>query len=101
LSIKSSLLSLRQPVADIKNQPCPWRETSKSRQIDEAWLSRQLRPYGVQPRNIRIEEVQAKGYLMEDFRETFCRYIPRSELGALRAECVPAAPPAPAKPAAA
>ncbi len=77
----------------------PWRQTSKSRQIDEAWLSRQLRPYGVQPRNIRIEEVQAKGYLMEDFRETFCRYIPKSELDALRAECVPAAPPAPAKPA--
>jgi hypothetical protein len=38
--------------------------------------------------------------LREDFRETFCRYIPKSELDALRAECEPAVPSAPVKPAA-
>ena len=73
----------------------PWMQTSKSRQVDEAWLSRQLRPYGVQPRTIRIDGPQGKGYLMEDFRETFRRYIPKSELDALRAEVAPAVPPAP------
>ena len=69
--------------------------TTKSRQIDESWLSRQLRPYGVQPRTIRIDGPQGKGYLMEDFRETFRRYIPKSEFDALRAEVAPALPPAP------
>ena len=72
----------------------PWRQAIKSKQADEAWLSRQLRPYSVQPRNIRIEEVQAKGYLKEDLLDTFRRYIPKSELDALREEALPAVPPA-------
>jgi len=71
----------------------PWRPTSKSKVVDESWLSRQLRPYGVQPRTFRINGVQAKGYLSEDFRETFRRYIPKSEIDALRAEFEPAVPP--------
>jgi hypothetical protein len=32
------------------------------------------------------EGVQAKGYLHEDFKEVFRRYIPRSELEAFRRE---------------
>ena len=91
---KSDRLFSRNIIEELNHLPDrPWRLTTKSKGIDESWLSRQLRPYGVQPRTFRISGVQAKGYLREDFRETFCRYIPKSEIDALRAESQPAVPP--------
>jgi hypothetical protein len=50
------------------------------------WLSQQLKPYGIKPRNMWVNGEQGKGYELEDFRETFRRYIPRAELEALKAE---------------
>ena len=47
---------------------------------------RRLRPYGIRPNNIWIDDSQAKGYLEEDFTETFRRYISKSDLDALTAE---------------
>jgi hypothetical protein len=38
----------------------------------------------VKPRTIWIGETSAKGYVEEDFREIYKRYIPRSEVEALR-----------------
>ena len=67
----------------------PWAEMRKGKPIDDLWLAQQLRPYGVQSRNIWIDGTQAKGYLLEDFTDVFRRYIPRSELKSLLADSVP------------
>jgi hypothetical protein len=62
----------------------PWRQMRNGKDIDELWLARQLAPYGIRPRSLRIEDVAAKGYTEADFVEVFRRYIPRSELDELR-----------------
>ena len=53
------------------------------REINELWLSQQLRPYGIRPRTIRLGDQTAKGYTKEDFAEVFRRYIPFSEIEAM------------------
>ena len=52
--------------------------------MTELWLAQQLRPYGIKPRTIRIGEQVAKGYVKEDLMDTFRRYIPKSEVEALK-----------------
>ncbi|HSU54247.1 MAG TPA: DUF3631 domain-containing protein, partial [Candidatus Dormibacteraeota bacterium] len=64
----------------------PWAELRKGRPITDLWLAQTLRPYGIRPRNMKIDGIQAKGYSFEEFTEVFQRYIPRSEVEALRAE---------------
>ena len=64
----------------------PWAELRKGKAIDETWLAKQLRPYGIHPCTIRIGEQRGKGYYFEDFREVFKRYIPRAEFEALYQE---------------
>jgi hypothetical protein len=71
----------------------PWAEMRKGKAIDESWLAQQLRPYGIQPKNIWIDGTQAKGYLREDFIDAFRRYIPRSEVQSLLGQPPPAEPP--------
>ena len=55
-------------------------EALNGKRITEVWLSRQLRPYGIRPRCMRLGELVGKGYSMEDFAEAFRRYMPRSEM---------------------
>jgi hypothetical protein len=64
----------------------PWAELKRGTQATELWLARELRPYGVRPRTMWIGEEAAKGYLIEDFKEVFGRYIPRKEAKALLEE---------------
>jgi hypothetical protein len=64
----------------------PWAELRRGKALTESWLATQLRPYGIRPRTIRMEKEVAKGYLQEDFTETFRRYIPRAEVEALKAD---------------
>jgi hypothetical protein len=64
----------------------PWDELRKGKPVTEAWVAQKLRPYGIKPRTIRIGEQVAKGYLEEDFLDTFRRYIPKSEVETLKAE---------------
>src|SRR5687767_12731793 len=52
----------------------PWEERGKP--IDEQWLAKQLRPYGIQPRMMWIDGQGARGYFSEDFEEVFGRYLP-------------------------
>jgi hypothetical protein len=61
----------------------PWVELRKGKAVTETWLAQQLRPYGIKPRTLRIGELVAKGYLQEDFVETFRRYIPKPEVEAM------------------
>lgn len=64
----------------------PWMARRKRKQTTELWLAQQLRPYGVVPRSLRIDGARGKGYLEEDFKDVFRRYIPRAEVEALKAE---------------
>ena len=59
----------------------------------ELWLAKQFRQYGVRSKTIWIGEISAKGYLLEDLIGVFKRYIPRSEIEALKAEQVRSQPP--------
>jgi hypothetical protein len=61
----------------------PWAALTLGKQMNNMWLSSQLRPYGIKASNIRINDLQAKGYHFEDFREIFRRYLPKSELESL------------------
>jgi putative DNA primase/helicase len=63
----------------------PWGEKRQGKGITEAWLAEQLQPYAIRPRPMRVGEVQARGYLEEDFQEAFQRYMSRSDLDALKA----------------
>ncbi len=64
----------------------PWAEMHRGKQITDLWLAKQLRPYGVRTRTVWLGETHAKGYLQKDFMDVFQRYIPKSEVEALRAE---------------
>jgi len=64
----------------------PWWQLTRGRPVTEMWLSAQLRPYGIRPRTVRIGEQTAKGYVEEDFKETYRRYIPKAEKEAFRAQ---------------
>ncbi len=62
----------------------PWSEGLSGKGYTELWLAEQLQPYGIRPATIRIGEEVGRGYLKEDFGEVFLRYIPASEVEALR-----------------
>jgi hypothetical protein len=64
----------------------PWNESTTGKPTTDLWLAQQLRPYGVKPRNLRIGDQVLKGYLRDDLLDVFRRYIPQSELDALRTE---------------
>jgi len=61
-------------------------ELLRGRVITEHWLARQLRPYGVRPKTIWMGEGTAKGYVLEEMLDAFRRYVPRSEVDALRVQ---------------
>ena len=64
----------------------PWAEMRNGKEITDQWLAQKLRSYPIRTRTMRIGEMRAKGYFLEDFHELFHRYIPRTEVEALRAE---------------
>jgi hypothetical protein len=65
----------------------PWVDLTSSKGITDRWLSRQLRPYGIRPRTFRIGGELGKGYMQDDCMETFRRYISRTDMEVLKAEC--------------
>jgi len=64
----------------------PWAEMRNGKEITDQWLAQQLRPYPIRTRTMRIGEMRAKGYFLEEFAELFHRYIPRAEAQAFRDE---------------
>jgi hypothetical protein len=64
----------------------PWLEMTRGKPVTDQWLSQKLRPYGVRPRSVRLDGLQAKGYFQEDFMDIFRRYIAKSDFDALIAE---------------
>ena len=59
----------------------PWAELRLGLNTSEAWLAKQLQPFGIRPRNIRISGKVSRGYFESDFKEAFQRYVPRSAAG--------------------
>jgi hypothetical protein len=55
----------------------PWNDTdNKGKVIDSNQLSHRLRQYGVGPKNVTVEGVQAKGYAAADLADIWRRYLP-------------------------
>ena len=53
----------------------PWGEWSKGKPMTQTQLARQLRPFGVLSRDIRLGNEVKKGYEIEALLEVFTRYI--------------------------
>jgi putative DNA primase/helicase len=57
----------------------PWRALTKGKPIDEYWLGRQLRPFGIHSQSIWVGKNSAKGYLKEDILEPARRYVSKAD----------------------
>jgi len=53
----------------------PWADWGKGKGLTLNGLSRLLKPFGIGPRTIRVDEKTAKGYLRESFEDAFSRYL--------------------------
>ncbi len=60
----------------VENESSPWSEWSHGKPLTAAGLARLLRPYGIAPHSIRVEDRTPKGYEREDFEDAFRRYLP-------------------------
>jgi putative DNA primase/helicase len=84
LTAEGKRISTRRMVRELLDfTDRPWGDTLKERGLNERWLARQLRAYGIRPRLLRVEGGVMRGYVLDDFVEVFRRYIPRAELEAL------------------
>jgi hypothetical protein len=70
-----------------------WRELAKGKPIDELWLAKQLRPFGIQPSTIWINDQAARGYLLEAFVEPTRRYTSKADWASWKAAAVKPNPP--------
>ena len=75
-----------------------WGTLLRGKPIDERWLARQLHPYGIRSRNLRINGQQAKGYEQTEVLEVCQRYVGKTELRAMLDEMRSAAEPQPNMP---
>jgi Protein of unknown function (DUF3631) len=54
----------------------PWCEINHGKPITQSWLARRLKDYGIRPGNIGPKKERAKGYLADEFKDAFSRYLP-------------------------
>lgn len=54
----------------------PWPTWSYGRGLNARGLSTLLRPFDIHPQNLRTGERVVKGYLKEDFEDSWARYLP-------------------------
>lgn len=57
------------------NEEHPWATWNNGRGVNSHTLSRLLRPFGIHPQNIRLEDRVVKGYLRQSFQECWERYL--------------------------
>jgi hypothetical protein len=60
----------------IQDETLPWGEFANGRPLTAIGLARVLKPFGVQPRTIRLEKGTIKGYYKESFADAWVRYLP-------------------------
>ena len=56
-----------------------WEDFRRGREINEYWLSQRMKELGIHSRNIRIGDLVAKGYVLEDIEAAYRRYVPSAE----------------------
>lgn len=54
----------------------PWPEWKRGKPITPRQLAKLLAPFGIAPKTVRTVGERAKGYVAEDFRDVFARYLP-------------------------
>jgi putative DNA primase/helicase len=54
----------------------PWVDCSHGKALTQNQLARRLKPFGIAPKNIKIEGRVPKGYMRESFEDAFNRYVP-------------------------
>jgi Protein of unknown function (DUF3631)/BT4734-like, N-terminal domain len=54
----------------------PWAEWKAGKPISKNQLAKQLKHFNIEPSTVRIGEEVLKGYLQEQFKEAFDRYLP-------------------------
>jgi hypothetical protein len=74
LLTRISSADLCKRLVELEEQP--WPEYGKGKPISQNQLSRLLRPFDIQPRNIKVDGKSPKGYHAEDFADAFSRYLP-------------------------
>jgi hypothetical protein len=60
----------------IQDETLPWGEFTNGRPLTAIGLARILKPFGIQPRTIRLEQGTSKGYFKESFTDAWARYLP-------------------------
>jgi len=53
----------------------PWAEWTKNKAITTIALARLLKPFGIKPKQIRVEKINRNGYCYDAFKDAFDRYI--------------------------
>jgi hypothetical protein len=64
----------------------PWEDLRRGREINEWWLSLQLRGLGLRPKMMRAGEARGRGYLFEEVEAVYRRYVPTVETPVAAAE---------------
>lgn len=59
----------------VQDETLPWGEFANGRPLTVIGLARMLKPFGVQPRTIRLEQGTSKGYFKESFADAWARYL--------------------------
>jgi hypothetical protein len=54
----------------------PWAEWYKGKPMTASQVARQLKKHGIHPKVIRFGGVVVKGYLLDDFKQSWARYCP-------------------------
>jgi hypothetical protein len=58
-----------------------WKNLRSGYGIDAGTLAATLRPYDIGPRRIRVADTTARGYMIDDFRDAWTRYLAPSAAG--------------------
>lgn len=53
----------------------PWQESNHGKPLSPPQLARLLKPYGVEPRVVRLGERTQRGYWFDDLNDAFSRYL--------------------------
>jgi hypothetical protein len=70
-----------------------WRRTMHGKDMTERMLAQLLRPYGISPSVLVIQDQRARGYKEQDFLDPMRRYISVSQARALAEEILPSRTP--------
>ena len=70
----------------------PWGDRRRGEGLDARGLATLLRPFKIRPRTVRIGEETAKGYNVDQFADTFGRYLPEPPLSVTSVTSVTTAP---------